>query len=86
MLHSSRMIAWSHWFAKVFPLHRSRTFLVSSSLSTGMSFCGVLSWPTRSIGERSISFSSTTSHLKNCRRALCLFSAVDADRVSITHT
>ncbi|MEU8080719.1 hypothetical protein AB0B31_35330 [Catellatospora citrea] len=79
------MIAWSRWFAKVFPLHRSRTFLVSASLSTGMSFCGVLGSPTRSLGERSISSSSTTSHLKNCCRALCVFKPVDADRVSITH-
>jgi hypothetical protein len=40
-------------------------------------FLGRLGLGTRSIGERSIS-SSTTSHLKNCCRPLCLFSAVEA--------
>jgi hypothetical protein len=49
---------------------------------TGMSFCGVLGWRIRSIGDRSIS-PSLASHLKNCCRPLCLFSAVAADRVSI---
>lgn len=52
---------------------------------TGISFFTVLGWRTRSIGERSISSSSSISHLKNCWSPLCLFSAVDADRVSIIH-
>jgi hypothetical protein len=43
---------------------------------------GVLGCRTRSIGDWSISSSSTVSHLKNCCSALCLFNAVDADRVS----
>lgn len=43
-----------------------------------------LGWRNRSIGERSMS-SSASNHLKNCCRPLCLFSAVDGDRVSIIH-
>jgi len=52
---------------------------------TGISFCGSFGCRTRSIGDRSISPSSSISHLKNCCSPLCLFSAVDADRVSIIH-
>ncbi len=37
---------------------------------------------TRSVGDRCIP-SSASSHLKNCCRPLCLFNAVDADRVPI---
>ncbi|MGP4046999.1 hypothetical protein [Streptomyces sp. 2A115] len=52
---------------------------------TGTSFCGGFGCRTRSIGDRSISPSSSISHLRNRCGALCLFSAVDADRVSIIH-
>ncbi|MFU8876015.1 hypothetical protein [Micromonospora sp. SL4-19] len=37
----------------------------------------------RSIGDRSMACSSTSSHLKNCCSLLCLFRAVDADLASI---
>lgn len=59
--------------------------MVSSSGMTGTSFCGIFGCLTRSIGDRPISPSSSISHLKNCCNALCLFSAVGADRVSIIH-
>jgi len=54
-----------------------------SSRITGMSLRGVLGWRTRTIGERTRPSSSSTSQLKNCCTALCLFRAVAAERVAI---
>nr|WP_246143406.1 hypothetical protein [Actinacidiphila oryziradicis] len=66
-------------------MQATNTLVVSAPRITGTSFCGVLGCRTRSIGERSISSSSSISHMKNCCSPLCLFNAVDADRVSIIH-
>jgi hypothetical protein len=79
------MIASSRSWTKPLPLHASSSFFVSSSRMTGISFCGVLGWRTRSIGERVISCSSSASQRKNCCSPLCLFNAVEADRVAIIH-
>ena len=71
MLDSSRISASSRRLTKPLPLQASRTFLVSSSRITGISFCGVLGCRTRSIGERSIS-SSSTQPLEELLQALVL--------------
>lgn len=62
-------------------LHASRPLPVSSSRRTGISLRGVFGCRTRSIGERSMACSSTSSHVKNCCSPLWLFSTVDADLV-----
>ena len=78
------MIASSRRLAKAFPRHESKNRFVSSSRMIGISFCGVFGCRTRSIGDRSMS-SSPIGTSKNCWSPLCLFNAVDADRVSIIH-
>jgi hypothetical protein len=79
------MIASSRRFANPMPLHAASSLPVSSSPMTGTNLVGVFGWRTQSIGDRPIACSSTSNHLKYCCSPLCLFTAVDADRVSIIH-
>ncbi|ONI92651.1 hypothetical protein ALI22I_02585 [Saccharothrix sp. ALI-22-I] len=69
---------------EILALAGTQTFLVSSSRMTGTGFLRGSGCLTRSIGERAMPSSSTISHV-NCCTPLCLFNAVDAERVSIIH-
>ncbi|WP_425474126.1 hypothetical protein [Saccharopolyspora dendranthemae] len=83
MLAKSRMIAWSRRLRKSLPVQASSSCEVTSPSITGISLAGVAGLRARSIGERSISRSSLSSQPKNTRNALCLFTAVEAERISI---